>query len=248
MNYLRVTCWLAWAALLMVTAPEAGAVDIFLDDYSPDQNPLTTADIGTYDASSSAVATSGFLQTFGPAGQVKAAGLATQTSTAGTQLVFEWDWNLLGNDTPGTTYNPIAGLAFNADDRALGIRVIYAGQVPELTSASVFFEQAGGGFADSGLDVPVGTGFRHWRLDYTVGNAVATLNVDGVAALTNVAIPVAFPAQNVVGPWFLGSGFTDSRFDNAVLRVVPEPTSISLMGLGVCLALVLSRRGVRGDE
>ena len=247
MNFMKCTLLtMGCLALLLLPGPAAANTVIFDDQYdSPDQDPIATATPGpgTYDASSSAASTSGYLQTFAGAGQVKAAGNASQTSGAGTILRFEWDWNLLSNDNPGTTYNPIAGLGFNADDRALGIRAIYAGVAsPGSTSANVFFEQAGGGFADSGLDVPTDGTFRTWTIDYTVGAATATLNVDGVAALTNVNMPVAFPAQSVVGPWFLGSGATNSRFDNVKLTVIPEPTSLVLLGLGVCLGLASRRR------
>jgi prepilin-type N-terminal cleavage/methylation domain-containing protein len=212
----------AWTAVLtLITAP-AWAVVIFQDDFSSDVGRVTTADIGTYDPSSTAMATSGFLQTFGPGGQGKAAGIATQVSGPGTQLFFEWDWNLLGNDNPGTTYNPIAGLGYNANDRAFGLRVIYDGQVPEQTHGALFWE-TGGSFVHSGIDVPLGAGFQKWSVEYTVGDPTATLNVDGVAAVTNVSMPVANSGQSVVGPWFLGNGFTNSQFDNVSLCDGPCP-------------------------
>lgn len=222
-------------ALLIAIAVPVQATVIFSDDYDIDQNPVTTADIGTYDVSSSAPATSGFLQTFGSG--VKAAGTAIQTSTAGTELLFEWDWNLLGNDNVGATYNPIAGLAYNADDRVLGFRVIYVGADPEPTTGNLYWEQAGGGFVDSTIDVPVGTGFQDWSVEYTVGAATAILNIAGVAAVTDQSVPVAFPAEDVVGPWFLGSGSTNSRFDNVTLTIIPEPATLTLVGLGALLVL-----------
>ena len=240
----------AVAASMVGFAPKAGANVIFFDDFDVDGDPVPSpADIGTYEAGSTGVADGGSLLMQGSKDRVF--GTATQISSAGTQLRYEWDWNLLPNDQNDTeNWDPIAGLRFLppdedlSNDRALGMRIYYHNDPPTpATAADIHFEQylngvkSGGFGVDSGLDVPVGVGFLHWTIDYTVGDATATLNVDGVPALTNVIMPVRAPGRNVAGPWFLGNLNEIMRVDNVTLTVIPEPGTLGLLALAGLLVL-----------
>ena len=237
MNYLKNT-WLLMGclAVMLLPAPEAGALVIFSDDFDPDQDPMLVADIGTYAAGTDTIATSGYLQTFGSAGHNQARGVATQLSPAGTQLQWDWDWRLLSADS-GIQNRPIAGLTEDlVGTRAVGLWVRYIGPV---ATGDLFYEAPGENWTDSGIDVPVNNGFEHWTLNYTVGQATYTLSGPG---FSNAVFAVEDPASSIVGPWALGNGTSNSQWDNFVLQVIPEPTSVALLGLGVCLALVRPRR------
>lgn len=222
----KILKWVA-AGMASFWLPHAGAQLVILsDDFSTDGDPVPSpADVGTWDPSSSAPSESGYLSMWGPAGNNvddRAFAVATQTSPAGTQLLLEWDWNLLANDNPGITYNPIVGFAYNNVDRAMGIRIIYAGMETAPTNGNLFVENTSGDFVDSGVDVPVGEGFQRWRIDYVVGEATAKLTLVGYAPVTDLPITVARPAETITGAWFLGSGSTNTRIDNIVLSVLNE--------------------------
>lgn len=228
--------------LAVVSLPEAGfGKVIFQDDFSQDAHPVSATShndgpgIGSWASEgTSAMSTSGYLLTYGPAGgnkQDRAAGVATEVSAAGTKLQWNWDWNLLANDNVGTSYRPIAGLQYNkTGGRAVGFWVKYAGASPELTHGDLFYEGPGEAWTDSGIDVPVGQGFQPWQVNYTVGESTFTMTGPGFA---NQSYAVQDPSKSIVGPWVLGNGSTNARWDNITLKVIPEPGTIVMLAIGL---------------
>ena len=242
MKYLSGGLSLVVTVLVLAKVAPTTANVIFSDDFNVDGNPVPSpADVGTWHASSSAFVDSGYLVTYGPAGDNvddRAFGVATQTSPAGTELLYEWDWNLLSNDNDGTQYRPIAGLAHNGTDRALGLWVRYVGSASNPpTTGDLVYEAPGENWTDTEIDVPVGNGFQSWSIEYTVGDANALLSLDGFAPVTDLSIAVAVPSATITGPWMLGNGDTNSRWDNPTLTVIPEPATAALLGLAVVLLM-----------
>jgi len=242
---INVVVVLAVVGLVLLLAPCVKAdTIIFADNFEDvgDEAPLNAPDVGSWDPAETDArgkhedgTKSMFI--YGPCNWRQAFGVATEISPAGTPLHFEWKWALSGNDNVGVRYSPLVGLAFGTYHRALGVRVYYTGAIPEPTTGDLFVNRwnpsiGDDEWVDTGIDIPMAgpltSNFRQWSIDYTVGNATATLNIDGI--VSNYTMPVAYPGFSISGVQFRhGDWGTNTRFDDVVLTVVSEPVLIGDM-------------------
>jgi PEP-CTERM motif len=172
------------------------------------------------------------------------------TPVPGLQLLrVSWDMNVTQNQNPQVDFGPFFGV--EGYDAFGGVPKLIGSLGVDAQTGDVLIQQTDTGFfIDTGIVVPRGQ-WQHFALEMNYATGMYQAFVNGVAAgdpepfvdpgiVGFTDAPMATLAASELGLTAPGTAY----FDNYSIEIVPEPTTVAIMGLA-SLGLLRRRRAAR---
>jgi hypothetical protein len=170
------------------------------------------------------------------------------TPTGSLQLLrVSWDMNVTQSNVANVPFGPFFGVegydAFNDDPKLIGSLGV------DATTGDILYQDADGFFAETGVLAPFGQ-WNHYSLEMNYTNHQYTVFYNGAPLATSPFVdpgitsftdaPLAALAATFES---LATATGTAYYDNYSIEIVPEPTSVAIIGLA-SLGLLRRRRTV----